>query len=180
MTGATSVDMGLILVDQGSLDIIAVDRGAALILKQHGGKSEVPRSLPPEMVHVIQKRGHNEDTLTKRQLRLAKTEYTCRVYSLSGLAGGAAIGDVLGVHLEKDWSTADAMEELAAQYHLTSREQQVLQGMSQGLATKEIATQMDISPNTVKAFVRLVLIKMGVTTRTGAVGKLLRNGVDIE
>jgi DNA-binding CsgD family transcriptional regulator len=41
------------------------------------------------------------------------------------------------------------------------------------LTSKEIATRLEISPNTVKAFVRLVMVKMGVTTRSGIVGKLL-------
>ena len=45
----------------------------------------------------------------------------------------------------------------------------------QGLTSKEIAREMDISPYTVKTYVRLVMIKMGVTTRSGIVGKLVRN-----
>jgi len=32
---------------------------------------------------------------------------------------------------------------------------------------------MNISPNTVKVFLRLVMLKMGVTTRSGVVGKLM-------
>jgi hypothetical protein len=32
---------------------------------------------------------------------------------------------------------------------------------------------MAISPNTVKAFLRLIMIKMGVPTRAGIVGRLL-------
>jgi DNA-binding CsgD family transcriptional regulator len=32
---------------------------------------------------------------------------------------------------------------------------------------------MQISPNTVKTFVRLIMVKMGVSTRSGLVGKIL-------
>ena len=42
-----------------------------------------------------------------------------------------------------------------------------------GLTSKEVAIRMNISPNTVKAFLRLVMGKMGVTTRAGIVAKLL-------
>jgi hypothetical protein len=35
---------------------------------------------------------------------------------------------------------------------------------------------MNISPNTVKAFVHLVMVKMGVSTRSGIIGKMV--GVD--
>jgi DNA-binding CsgD family transcriptional regulator len=33
---------------------------------------------------------------------------------------------------------------------------------------------MNVSPNTVKTFFRLVMMKMGVNTRAGIVGKLAR------
>jgi DNA-binding NarL/FixJ family response regulator len=42
-----------------------------------------------------------------------------------------------------------------------------------GLTDKQIADKMDISPNTVKCFVRLIMIKMGVGTRTGVMAKIL-------
>ena len=44
----------------------------------------------------------------------------------------------------------------------------------QGMTTKEIAGSLNLSPNTVKSFLRLVMTKMGVTTRSGIVGKVLR------
>ena len=41
------------------------------------------------------------------------------------------------------------------------------------MVTKEIAAHMGISVNTVKAFIRLLMGKMGVTTRSGIVAKAL-------
>ena len=38
---------------------------------------------------------------------------------------------------------------------------------------KEIAERMHVSPNTVKQFVRLIMSKMQVATRSGVLGKLL-------
>jgi DNA-binding CsgD family transcriptional regulator len=32
---------------------------------------------------------------------------------------------------------------------------------------------MNISPNTVKTFLRLIMLKMSVTTRSGVIGKLI-------
>ena len=57
--------------------------------------------------------------------------------------------------------------------HLTPREQETIQLLMEGLTSKEIAERMKISPSTVKAFLRLVMVKMGVSTRSGIVGKLL-------
>ncbi len=44
----------------------------------------------------------------------------------------------------------------------------------EGLTSKEIAERMQISPNTVKAFIKLVMIKMGVSTRLGVIGKIIK------
>jgi DNA-binding CsgD family transcriptional regulator len=35
-----------------------------------------------------------------------------------------------------------------------------------------MADRMKISPNTVKSFLRLVMVKMGVSTRSGILGKI--------
>jgi len=41
-----------------------------------------------------------------------------------------------------------------------------------GLTSKEIAVRMNVTPNTVKTFVRLIMSKMAVSTRSGIVGKI--------
>jgi DNA-binding CsgD family transcriptional regulator len=43
----------------------------------------------------------------------------------------------------------------------------------QGFGNKEMDQHMGISANTVKAFLRLVTIKMGVSSRSGIVTKVL-------
>lgn len=67
---------------------------------------------------------------------------------------------------------------ISARYNLTGRERETTGYLLHGLTSKEIAQQMNISPNTVKAFMRLVMTKMGVTTRAGIVGRMA--GVDVE
>jgi len=62
------------------------------------------------------------------------------------------------------------------QYNLTSRELQAVELLMDGLRSKEIALRMQISPNTVKAFLRLVMLKMGVSTRSGIVGRCSSRG----
>ena len=82
---------------------------------------------------------------------------------------------MIALHLEKDFSASDAAQELAAKYNLTEREQEALGGILMGFSSKEVAERMNISPNTVKAFLRLIMIKMGVTRRAGIVAKILEN-----
>lgn len=62
----------------------------------------------------------------------------------------------------------------AEQFHLTPREYETVELLLQGLTTKEIANAMGISSHTVKAFLRLVMSKMHVSTRSGIIGKIVR------
>jgi len=58
------------------------------------------------------------------------------------------------------------------EYHFTRREQETALLLAQGLTNKEIGARLGISVNTVKAFVRFVMLKVGVSTRTGIVSRL--------
>lgn len=58
-------------------------------------------------------------------------------------------------------------------YGLSDREKQVLRLVLTGLSNKQIAEEMGISPNTVKAFLRLIMTKMEVSSRFAILGKLL-------
>jgi DNA-binding CsgD family transcriptional regulator len=65
------------------------------------------------------------------------------------------------------------LAEVSNQYGLTSRENETMRLLLGGLTSKEIASRMKISPNTVKVFLRLIMMKMGVTTRAGIIGKIV-------
>lgn len=58
---------------------------------------------------------------------------------------------------------------------LSSREQEVLRLLSRGQTNKEIAEGLEISENTVKAHLKSVLRKLGVSNRVEAAGWALRN-----
>ena len=79
---------------------------------------------------------------------------------------------VIGVVVERATAPVD-MSEIAERYGLTHREALAVQFLVRGLTSKEIAARMGISPNTVKVFLRLAMVKTGVTTRSGIVGKFL-------
>jgi ATP/maltotriose-dependent transcriptional regulator MalT len=60
---------------------------------------------------------------------------------------------------------------------LTAREHDVLALVSDGLANREIATELTISEHTVKFHLASIFGKLGVSTRTEAVQRGLRLGV---
>jgi len=69
----------------------------------------------------------------------------------------------------------NAIYEAALKYNLTEREQEALKGVSMGLSNKQLAERMNISPNTVRAFLRFIMVKMGVTSRSAIVAKILQD-----
>lgn len=59
---------------------------------------------------------------------------------------------------------------------LTSREQEVLELLAQGLANKQIARSLQISEHTVKFHISSIFSKLGVTSRTEAISRGARQG----
>jgi DNA-binding CsgD family transcriptional regulator len=67
-----------------------------------------------------------------------------------------------------------SMPEIGGRFNLSAREREAVEFLLSGLTCKEIADRMKISPNTVKAFLRVVMIKMGVSTRSGILAKIIQ------
>jgi DNA-binding CsgD family transcriptional regulator len=156
-------EVGLLFLDL-SHKVIAFDRGAAAIL-------DCPvRPIPRELLDYIRTGDLTESAPLK--LRVGVDEYMCRPYLIETYAGRIS-EPMIAIQLERVSSPSDAVYKIGIKYNLTDREQEALRGISMGLTSKEVAERMNISPNTVKAFLRLIMIKMGVTTRGGIVANIL-------
>ncbi|MBT9329586.1 LuxR C-terminal-related transcriptional regulator [Acidipila sp. 4G-K13] len=107
-----------------------------------------------------------------REYRSGSRRYLCRAFRLNCNLS-ARTGLAIAVLLERHMSGSESLEELAQQFDLTGRESETVSLLLEGLTSKEIANRMNISPNTVKAFLRLVMVKMDVSTRSGIVGKIV-------
>ena len=105
-----------------------------------------------------------------------KRRYVCRTFALEHDFNRNS-KPAIAITLERRHSV---LIDLAARFQLTDREIEAVQHLADGLTSKEIAQRMNISPNTVKVFLRLVMLKMGVTTRSGVIGKLIRGPLGYE
>ena len=106
-----------------------------------------------------------------RECRSGRRRYICKSFRV-GVDPKYAMQPATAIILERNATGNVAIEEAAKQFELTEREQETVQLLLQGLTSKEIAGRMGISPNTVKAFLRLVMVKIGVSTRSGIVGRI--------
>jgi DNA-binding CsgD family transcriptional regulator len=114
-----------------------------------------------------------------RRFKSGSRVYLCRTIpvDLDGEAGSGGCRTTL-LLLERDASPSRLLERKAAEdYGLTRRERQIVELVIDGMTTKEMAATLNLSPNTVKSFLRLIMTKMRVTTRSGIVGKVLRQRV---
>lgn len=106
-----------------------------------------------------------------RRFRSGRRLYVCRVFRVRHGAGQPSRGTKV-LLLERAAPRALDISETAERFRLTLRECQTARFLMEGLTSKEIASRMKISPNTVKTFVRILMMKMEVPTRSGIVGKL--------
>jgi len=101
--------------------------------------------------------------------------YTCRFFNVDapGNKSGGANGSSLALLLERSTEIAADVVKICQHYHLTPREEEAVRLLAQGMANKEIAARMNISTNTLKVFLRLAMMKMGVTSRSGIMSKFI-------
>ncbi len=155
---------------------IAADDGGRTILRElsaAAGALEGPLpGLPAEFADSLRAAEAEGLSVTTVRMSVGACDYSCRVFLLFP-QNGTVSERLLAIYVEKDRSLLDAVRRVGRQYHLTAREQEALVGVSMGLTSRQLAIRMNISPNTVNAFLRLIMVKMGVTTRAGIVGKLI-------
>ena len=138
-----------------------------------------------EALHII----HQEDPNARV---LVLTTYKGDAQVLSALKSGAS-GFLLKGTLRKELREAIravhagqrvippevAMElaEYAGESTLSAREVQVLKGVARGNSNREIADQLSITEDTVKAHMKSILLKLGAKDRTHAVMVALKRGI---
>ena len=106
------------------------------------------------------------------QFESGRRTYVCRGFELDSSRQTDGSPAVLMV-LERGVSQSIALCQISEHFHLTRREQEVVMLLLEGLSNKELADRMAISANTVKALLRLVMMKMQVTSRAAVAATVL-------
>jgi DNA-binding CsgD family transcriptional regulator len=170
--------IGLLLLD-ASLSSVCANCEAKLIcgnyealeLLMHADelprKTSIDASLPKKIALNFP-----TDASRRAEFVSGKRHYRCQAFSVRShlTKSGQATAVIFS---RGSYAPIDIMR-VAGKYGFTARERETVKFLLYGLTSKEIATRMNISPNTVKAFIKLVMIKMNVSSRAGIIAKTLK------
>ena len=102
-----------------------------------------------------------------------RRRYRCRVFMLDSSSNpDSRLQPRVVIMLEREAKQQVDITQWSNEFQLTGRERETVKLLLRGLTSKEIAQEMNISPNTVKSFLKLVMAKVGVSNRTGLVARV--------
>lgn len=170
---STSLQSGFLLLDK-SLGPVASNHEAVRILTYPNLPERIQRIdvfLGDKIRAGLVSRQSPTALEFVKEFKSGRRKYSCRSFMVD--TNGKGMPLVAALLLERCSSSTMALAQIGQDFELTRREKETVELLIQGLTSKEIATRMNISPNTVKAFLRIVMVKMGVSTRSGILGKVI-------
>jgi DNA-binding CsgD family transcriptional regulator len=168
--------VGVLLLDS-SLNPISCNDETIRIL----GYPDVPeqiRRLDVFLAETIRARLLNDSKSPRhspfvKEFVSGKRRYRCWVFHLNWHRSGPS-HSALELLLERGSSGLLFLPRMAQLFNFSEREKQAVELLLQGFSNKEIADRMNISPNTVNTFFRLIMIKMGVSSRSGILARMIK------
>ena len=173
-----SLATGFLLLD-ASLRPLYASEEALAILAYPGVPSKTNafgNSLRTRILSLLHSNGnHNGFSPSKflNEVASGKRRYQLRAFSVKSNLGNGR-GPAVALLLERNHRNALNLETVVRKFRLTPREKETVDLLIQDLSAKQIASRMGISPNTAKAFLRSVMIKVGAENRTGIIGRILQ------
>jgi DNA-binding CsgD family transcriptional regulator len=163
---------GILLLDATTLRPYSFNAEAVQILA-YPANPPAAKQLNTFLTEVVSSRltRRNTGALTfAKEFPSGNRKYHCSVFHLEKQLNGHPAP--IAILFERRPSSVAELCHVSKEFNLTPREQRTVQLLLEGLTSKEIAVRMNVSPNTVKAFLRLVMVKMGTSTRSGVLSKL--------
>ena len=137
-------------------------------------KSNGPDGLLENRVQTLFEEGNGSRDLKRNgSLTSGRRRYHLRVFSVtSPLANG--LKPAIAILLERSKKSNIDLSNLPERFRLTKREVETVEHLVRGFNTQQIAERMGISPNTVKAFLRSIMMKMAADSRAGIIARILQ------
>jgi DNA-binding CsgD family transcriptional regulator len=158
--------VGILVVDSSGTVLFANAEGLRLL----GHPADSRGQLEPTLWRVLRPYlFHSESNETGWCIRFVsgKRRYRCCAIPV-GSGGERRVAIVIA----RAGPNAEALDNSSEANRLTRREREAVVLLANGCTNKEIAAQMGVSVNTVRAFMRSVMSKLSLTTRAGVIGRL--------
>lgn len=167
---------GVLLLPRVSLRPVAYNREALEILAFPGAPDDLSgpaAELARQISDKLAPKSSNGVRRFVQEFKSGNRTYLCRALSV-GPGVATSSGSTTLLLLERPVLPARLREQTAwDKFGLSRRERQMVDLLVKGMTTKEMAQVLNLSPNTIKSFLRLIMAKLGVSTRSGIVGKLV-------
>jgi len=165
---------GFLLLDNRLRPLYVNDEAVSIICYPRSlrGNGDVANFLKHRINSMLPERKDSPDPTFSGEFASGRRHYQVRVFALKCNLENHS-GPILAVLLERKREHPDVLR-AARKFHLTEREKEALELLMQGCTTKQIASRMDISPNTAKAFLRSVMFKTEASNRSGILAKILQ------
>jgi DNA-binding CsgD family transcriptional regulator len=169
-------ELGLLLMDS-SLNPISWNEEAIQILSYPELPQDV-KCLDAFLTQTIRAKLLNDQSPPSSPYFLTefvsgRRRYRSRFFRLYRHLRGPSEPVVIELVLERSAPELAPLSVIAKQFNFSPRERQAVEWLLQGLSSKEIADRMEISCHTVNSFIRTIMIKMGVSNRSGILGKII-------
>lgn len=169
----TPAKSGFLLLD-ASLNLVESNTEAVKILSYPNKPDRVKQLqsfLSDRVRSTLIDHGAVRNECLVNQFRSGRRQYFCRKFGID-LNVRHSAQPATAILLQRNATAEFAVNEICRDFELTRRERETVHLLFQGLTTKEIASRLGVSSNTIKAFIRLVMVKMNVSTRSGIVGRI--------
>ena len=166
--------VGFLLLDS-SLCPVAFNAEAIRVLSYPNQLANLRRpdgALAGKIREGLLSRGPSPESSFVTDFRSGRRRYLCRAFAIDSDNEGVSRASI-AVLLERAPVGLIPRAPVSEQFNLTRRERDALDHLLQGLSNKEIASRMNVSPNTVKVFLRLIMLKMEVSSRAAIVAKIM-------
>ena len=160
--------VGLLLIDR-SRNPVYINSTARLVISYAVGKNRLSDTDIREVLREALADAREDSSLLT--LISGRRKYACRNFVIEPHESTAQKA-YEAIILERISRRQEQLRRIVQQYGLTPRERDVASLLMNGLTSKEIAQQLDLSAHTVKGYLHFIMMKLGVTTRSGIVGKL--------
>ncbi len=174
------VGVGLVLLDDSHKAIYANDEAVQVLTypNRPGKLKALDRLFVESVLLTLPDEEQPTQSPAFKGFLSGRRYYSCHIFPVEAYSDSNF--PVTAVLLERRAPESVAVKQLGKRFNLSSHEQDVVKYLMMGFSDKEIARQTRLTPSKLKIYLRLVMTKLDVDSRSGIVGRLIGSRIHDE